>query len=49
MTSGYTDCRCSTCFDIAVSDDMADPSLCCLCEQAGCDGEGECQREDDEE
>ena len=46
--SGYTDCACRDCFDIAVSDDMSKPDLCGLCEDAGCDAEGksECDRSD---
>lgn len=45
--SGYTDCACRDCFDVAVSDDMAHPDLCNLCEEAGCsaDGDEECARE----
>ncbi len=46
---GYTDCRCPTCFDATVSSDVAKPELCSLCEEAGCDGEGECRRTDDVE
>jgi hypothetical protein len=47
-TSGYTNCACRDCFDVAVSDDMSKPDLCLLCEEAGCSGEGdeECQRDD---
>lgn len=41
--SGYTDCACRDCFETVVSDDMAHPDLCDACEEAGCDGEGECQ------
>lgn len=36
MASGYTDCGCRDCFDIAVSNDMDDPELCSECESAGC-------------
>lgn len=50
VTSGYTPCACRDCFDVAVSDDMADPDLCGDCEEAGClkekDGGRECQRDD---
>jgi hypothetical protein len=42
-TSGYTDCACPDCFEIAVSDDMDHPDMCNACEEAGCDGESECQ------
>jgi hypothetical protein len=41
--SGYTSCKCPDCFEIAVSDDMSEPEFCTECEEAGCDGEGECQ------
>lgn len=42
--SGYTACPCSTCFEIAISDDMKHPDLCHECEEAGCarDGSEEC-------
>lgn len=41
--SGYTDCACRDCFEIAISS-TDEPELCNLCEDAGCDadGEGEC-------
>lgn len=44
--SGYTDCACRDCFEIAITSDG--PALCGDCEAAGCDveGEGECQRDD---
>jgi hypothetical protein len=46
--SGYTDCACRDCFDIAISADVDYPELCGLCEDADCDpdGFGECCRED---
>lgn len=44
--SGYTHCRCRDCFDVVVSDDMADPDFCADCEEAGCEEDGECQRPD---
>jgi len=44
-TSGYTDCACRDCFEIAISDDMAHPDLCNECEEAGCDAEGESECE----
>ncbi|WP_335986514.1 hypothetical protein [Glycomyces sp. MUSA5-2] len=47
MTSGYTDCACRDCFDIAVSADTDYPELCGLCDDAGCDpGYSECYRPD---
>lgn len=42
MSSGYRDCSCSTCFEIAIGD-YDGIALCMSCEDAGCDGEGECQ------
>lgn len=51
--SGYTNCACRDCFDIAMSDDVNKPDLCWECDRAGCDAEGhsECERlpEDEEE
>ena len=48
MASGYTDCACRDCFDIAVSSDMAHPDLCGMCADAGCDatGKSDCARDD---
>lgn len=47
MPSGYTDCACRDCFDIAVSDDIEKPDLCTLCKEAGCEpNDGECKRPD---
>lgn len=44
--SGYTDCGCRDCFDIAVSNDMNHPDLCNDCKGAGCEiDDGECQRD----
>ena len=43
MSSGYTSCACPTCMEITVSSDMSKPELCSDCEQAGCDGDGECR------
>jgi len=36
MSSGYTNCGCRDCFEIAVSDDIGEPELCSACEAAGC-------------
>lgn len=48
--SGYHDCPCRDCFDIAIGGEGEDevPSLCHACRDAGCDPDGdcECQRED---
>ncbi len=46
MPSGYTDCACRDCFEIATSDDMANPDMCAECEEAGCEADEECQRSD---
>lgn len=47
--SGYTQCACRDCFDIAISNDER-CALCHECAEAGCehecDGGGECQRSD---
>lgn len=52
LESGYCDCACSTCFEIAIGSAGDVDPMCWECEQAGCDG-GECQCEpegfDDEE
>jgi len=47
VASGYTDCACRDCFDVAIDGD-GKPALCGDCEQAGCsiEGDGECQRAD---
>lgn len=43
MSSGYHDCPCRDCFEIAIGDDEdGSLSLCNACEKAGCDGDGEC-------
>ena len=44
--SGYTDCACRDCVDIAVSNGMDRPDLCNDCESAGCcdDGAEDCER-----
>ncbi len=43
--SGYCDCSCRDCFDIAIG--VAGKALCVLCEEAGCEAnDGECQRDD---
>ncbi len=41
--SGYQDCGCRDCFEIAIGD--GEPALCHSCEEAGCDVEGgsECE------
>ena len=48
MSSGYTQCACRDCFDVAVSSDDSKPELCSDCEEAGCsaDGDCECSRDD---
>jgi hypothetical protein len=44
--SGYTDCACRDCFEIAITD-HGEPALCNACEEAGCDVHGECNCEVD--
>lgn len=46
--SGYCDCACRDCFDIAITSDENKRELCNLCEEAGCneDGSEDCQRSD---
>ncbi len=45
--SGYCDCVCPDCFEVAIASDE-NLALCWECEEAGCDGEegSECQRPD---
>lgn len=49
--SGYTQCACRDCMDIAIGDAGKPPPLCSECQEAGCDptGEAECSREPEEE
>lgn len=48
MGSGYVNCACRDCFDVAIGSDADVPELCNDCEDAGCDpdGESECERSD---
>lgn len=41
--SGYRDCACRDCFEIAIGEPHA---LCLDCADAGCEGDGECERPD---
>ncbi len=41
--SGYTDCACRDCFEIAISSDVANPVMCQDCAEAGCERGSECQ------
>ena len=42
--SGYCNCDCPDCFETAISgDDPDELTLCDACQEAGCDGDGECQ------
>lgn len=47
--SGYCNCACRDCFEIAIAsnDPTDDPALCHACEEAQCDPHGneECQAE----
>lgn len=53
--SGYHDCPCRDCFEIAIGyaqdepEDEPGPALCHACQDAGCDaaGDSECQCEPD--
>jgi hypothetical protein len=49
MSSGYRDCSCPECFEIAIGEYDALGVLCRLCEEAGCDGEDACRVEPDED
>jgi hypothetical protein len=41
--SGYCDCACRDCFEIAIGgDDPNDPAMCHACEEAGCELDSEC-------
>ncbi len=42
--SGYVDCRCRDCFEIAIADDMTEGAFCWECREAGCEDDTECQR-----
>lgn len=45
--SGYTDCGCRDCFDVAISSNVKVLALCSDCADAGCSADGgECQRAD---
>jgi hypothetical protein len=35
-TSGFVDCMCRDCFDVAVADDIAKGAFCSDCIEAGC-------------
>ena len=42
--SGYCDCACPDCFETAIKgDEDEELTLCNACEEAGCDGESECE------
>lgn len=42
--SGYVDCACRDCFNIAIGE--AGRALCHACEEAGCEKDCECERSD---
>lgn len=50
--SGYHDCPCRDCFEIAIGGTCRQADLCSACEESGCDPSGdrdcECPPEDDE-
>jgi hypothetical protein len=41
--SGYSDCACRDCFDIAITSDGS-PAFCTECEEAGCEPDQDCQQ-----
>jgi hypothetical protein len=45
-TSGYTDCCCRDCFEIAISNNWLCPAFCLECQEAGCGHDEECKRSD---
>lgn len=47
--SGYCDCACRDCFEIAITSDDEKPAFCHACEGAGCELDSECQVETDPE
>lgn len=50
MRSGYTDCACTECFEVAVSNDVTKPDYCSECVKAGCeDSQHGCQVPPEEE
>jgi hypothetical protein len=40
--SGYCDCKCRDCFEIAIADDTDESAFCNECEEAGCEEDEEC-------
>lgn len=46
MTTGYCDCLCRDCFNVAVTDNHGNPQMCGPCQHAGCEENKECQRID---
>ncbi len=47
MSSGYIWCRCRDCTEQVVSNDDSDPDFCEECEEAGCEDNSECQKEEE--
>ena len=43
--SGYINCQCRDCFDIAIANEN-ETALCNDCEEAGCQPDQECERHD---
>jgi hypothetical protein len=41
IETGYTSCACRDCFEIAIGE--AGKAFCLACQDAGCEGDGECQ------
>lgn len=44
--SGYCDCQCRDCFDIAICDVDGKPAMCGDCKKAECEPDSECSRDD---
>ncbi len=41
--SGYVDCACGDCFEVAIGGEDDEPALCHACDEAGCQvGGGQC-------
>lgn len=50
LESGYCDCACRDCFDIAIHDEGETDALCNGCEDAGCEAHaGECNQPSEEQ
>lgn len=41
--SGYTDCACRDCFEIAIGNNEPGGAYCWACAESGCERDSECQ------